>query len=223
MEKKKSKLADLESKRGTFFLIGLTLSLSVVLLAFRPTSEVRGVDLLNSNGPEELEVEITPPTWKKEKVFVMPPKLKTFEKILIVKDDSFLPELEFPSENIDEPLTDLIDFTTETGGTDETIYNFPSNMPMFPGGLKNLNAWLTNQIDYPIEAVEVGLEGKVYLNFIIDVDGSISSVTVTRGVDKVLNEEAIRVIKSMPKWKPGLQNGRPVKVSFSMFISFKLD
>ncbi len=223
MEKKKSKLADLESKRGTFFLIGLTLSLSVVLFAFRPTSEVHGVDILTSNGPEELEVELIPPTWKKEKVFVMPPKIKTFEKILIVKDDSFLPEIEFPSENIDEPLKNLIDFTTETGGTDETIYNFPSNMPKFPGGLKNLNGWLSNEIDYPMEAIEVGLEGRVYLNFIIDTDGSISSVTVTRGVDKILDDEAIRVIKSMPKWKPGLQNGRPVKVSYSMFISFKLD
>lgn len=223
MEKKKSKLADLESKRGTFFLIGLITSLSFVLLAFRPSQEVSGVEIPKTNGPEELVVEVIPPTWEKEKVFAMPPKLKIFEKIRIVNNDTHLPEPEILSEEFYDQIDDLPEIADETGDNSGGVYLFPSNMPEFPGGFKNLNRWLSSHIKYPNEAVEVGLEGRVYLNFIIDSDGSISSVSITRGVDKVLDDEAIRVVKSMPKWKPGLQNGHPVKVSYNMFITFKLE
>ena len=95
--------------------------------------------------------------------------------------------------------------------------------PEFPGGNKSLNKWLSNNLVYPAKAEQMNIEGRVYLNFTVNKDGTISDVKVTRGVDGLLNEEAVRVIKAMPKWKPGIQNGQLVSVSYNIFVNFKLN
>ena len=95
-------------------------------------------------------------------------------------------------------------------------------MPEFPGGEKALLYWVAKEIKYPSEALRNKIEGTVYVNFVVDRDGGISNARVLRAVDPALDEEALRVVSNLPKWKPGLQRGKPVRVSFTIPIRFKL-
>jgi periplasmic protein TonB len=96
-------------------------------------------------------------------------------------------------------------------------------MPAFPGGNEALLKYISKTIQYPQTAVENGIQGKVTLRFVVSSDGSVKRVEVLRGVDPLLNEEAVRVVSSLPKWKPGKQNGKPVPVWFSVPVTFKLE
>ena len=93
-------------------------------------------------------------------------------------------------------------------------------MPSFPGG--NVQKWIAKNVKYPVLAMENGIQGKVYIQFVIERDGSITDVKVLRGVDASLDKEAVRVVKAMPKWKPGKQRGKPVRVSYTLPINFQL-
>ena len=93
-------------------------------------------------------------------------------------------------------------------------------MPQFPGG--DVTKWLAKNTRYPMIAQENGIQGKVFVQFVIEKDGSISNVKVLRPVDPSLDKEAIRVVSSMPKWKPGKQRGKAVRVSYTVPINFQL-
>ena len=95
-------------------------------------------------------------------------------------------------------------------------------MPEFPGGQKALLAFLGNNVRYPVIAQENGVQGKVYVAFIIDEKGRVTNPTILRGEDESLNREALRVVASMPNWKPGRQHDKPVKVRYNVPISFQL-
>ena len=89
----------------------------------------------------------------------------------------------------------------------------------FPG---DINKWLGKNVKYPVIAQENNIQGRVTVQFVIERDGSITDVKVLRGVDPSLDKEAVRVVKSMPKWKPGKQRGKPVRVSYTVPINFRL-
>jgi protein TonB len=95
-------------------------------------------------------------------------------------------------------------------------------MPEFPGGEAALRKYIANSIKYPVIAQENGIQGKVFVTFVVDKDGSITQAKVVRGVDPSLDKEALRVVNSLPKWVPGRQRGNPVKVSYTVPISFVL-
>ncbi len=99
------------------------------------------------------------------------------------------------------------------------VYSLVEKMPNFNG---DINKFLANNMQYPEDAVQKGIQGTVYLSFIIEKDGSVSTVRVAHGVATSLDKEAIRVISIMPKWTPGQQNGRPVRVQYNYPIHFKL-
>lgn len=94
--------------------------------------------------------------------------------------------------------------------------------PEFPGGLQEMYKFLSQQIVYPTEAIDNNIQGKVYVQFIVERNGRITEVTVVKGVHKVLDSEAVRVISSMPKWKPGKYNGKVVRVRYTIPINFTL-
>lgn len=100
------------------------------------------------------------------------------------------------------------------------IFTYVEQMPEFNG---NVQEYLGNKLRYPDQAREAGIEGRVIVKFVVNEDGDISDANVVRGIGGGCDEEALRVVKSMPKWKPGKQNGRPVKVYFTLPISFKLE
>ena len=111
----------------------------------------------------------------------------------------------------------------ETEVVDEdVIVDVAEIMPEFPGGSAELLKYLSSHIKYPTMSQEMGSQGRVIVQFVVDKDGSITSPTVVRGVDAYLDKEAIRVISSMPKWRPGVQNGKKVRVKYTVPVVFRL-
>ena len=105
---------------------------------------------------------------------------------------------------------------------EEEIFVAVEQQPEFPGGTAALTKWLANNVRYPQMALENGISGRVIVKFVVEKDGSVSGVTLVRGVDKDLDREAIRVVKSMPKWQPGKNNGQAVRCYFNLPVNFKL-
>jgi len=105
---------------------------------------------------------------------------------------------------------------------DDEFFMVVENMPEFPGGDLGLMKYIKKNVNYPKIAKEYNITGKVYISFIVDKTGSVTNVKVVRGVDKNLDAEAVRVIKSLPKYKPGKQRGKAVRVMFTIPIKFKL-
>lgn len=104
----------------------------------------------------------------------------------------------------------------------EEIFFIVEEMPDFPGGEQALRQFIGNSIDYPKVAQEKGIQGKVYVTFVVTKDGNVANATIARGVDPSLDAEALRVVNSLPKWKPGIQRGQAVNVSYTVPINFKL-
>ena len=113
--------------------------------------------------------------------------------------------------------------TIEKVAEDVEIFGMVEEMPSFPGGEVKLLEYIAKNLNYPQEAIEKGIEGRVFVGFIIDVDGSVTDVKLLRGIGGGCDEEAIRVIKSLPKWRPAKQNGVFSRVSYQIPVNFKLD
>ena len=105
----------------------------------------------------------------------------------------------------------------------DSVYNIVEVMPEFPGGIDKLVDYLSENIKYPEQAKDQGISGRVFINFVIEKDGSVSNAKVMRSIGGGCDDEALRVVNAMPKWKPGLQKGKPVRVSYMLPINFKLD
>ncbi len=105
---------------------------------------------------------------------------------------------------------------------DFNVYQVVEEQPEFPGGMSKLYVYLQKNVKYPPAARESGIQGRVYVNFVIEKDGAVSRVRVIRGIGGGCDEEAVRVVKNMPRWKPGVQRGKPVRVSFNLPIKFTL-
>lgn len=104
----------------------------------------------------------------------------------------------------------------------DKVYDIVEVMPQYPGGMPELMQYLAKNIKYPIQAQKKGIEGRVTVRFIVEKDGSISNVTVVRHIHPLLDKEAVRVIKAMPKWSRGMLNGKPVRVKFNIPVAFRL-
>jgi TonB family protein len=106
--------------------------------------------------------------------------------------------------------------------TDDDVFVIVEDMPEFPGGEKAFKQFVADNVNYPVQASDKGIQGRVYVQFVVNENGMVENPKVVRGVDPLLDEEAIRVISSMPAWKPGKQKGKAVKVSYTAPINFKL-
>ncbi|MEI6137977.1 MAG: TonB family protein [Mariniphaga sp.] len=106
---------------------------------------------------------------------------------------------------------------------EEQVFVVVEEMPEFPGGELALRKYIAKAIVYPTIAQENGIQGKVFVNFVVNKDGSVSNAKIARGVDPSVDQEALRVVSTLPKWKPGKQRGVPVRVSYTVPISFKLE
>lgn len=227
MEIKKSPKVDLEGKKGIFFEVGLALALAILLFAFEWKSSTAEVNQFQTVAEEQIEEEIIPITQQMLKPPPPPPPApKLTDLIDVVEDDTMVDEdleiqdAEDQSENTEiQDITDLGDYDGEDTGETE-VFVVVENMPEFPEG--NVQRWISKHVKYPQLAQENGIQGKVFIQFVIEKDGSISDVKVLRGVDSSLDQEAVRVVKSMPKWKPGMQRKKPVRVSYTLPINFQL-
>ena len=228
MESKKSSKADLESKRNTFLLLGLVIALGATLLAFEWTTKPTKASDLGQVATQEVEEEIIPITREQEvKPPPPPPPPKVVEVLNIVDDDVEIEdELEIEdTEADDETVIDVapvIVAAEEEEEEEAKVFFIVEDMPEFPGGELALRKYIANAIKYPVIAQENGIQGKVYVTFVVDKDGGISDARIARGVDPSLDKEALRVVNTLPKWKPGMQRGKPVRVSYTVPINFVL-
>ena len=104
----------------------------------------------------------------------------------------------------------------------DSIYQIVDEMPQYPGGEKVMMEYVAKNVKYPQEAKDKEIQGRVFVSFVVEKDGSVSTVKVLRGIGGGCDEEAVRVVSSMPKWKPGIKDGKPVRVSYMMPLNFKL-
>ncbi|QIA08214.1 energy transducer TonB [Draconibacterium halophilum] len=228
MEVKKAKKADLEKKRNTFFLIGLVVALSGTLLAFEWTTKPSGADSLGVIETMEVEEEFIPVTREQEiKPPPPPPPPKVVEVLNIVDDEVEIEnELEIEDSEADEEtvidIEPLIEAAEEKEDETDKIFIIVEEPAEFPGGTRALYQYISNNVRYPVVAQENGIEGTVYLKFVVDEQGKVSGGEVLRHIDPSLDKEALRVINSLPRFKPGKQRGKPVKVYYNAKITFDL-
>lgn len=119
----------------------------------------------------------------------------------------------------------LFSFMTSTAQTKKNnmVFDVVEVMPQYPGGQIAMLKYIMENIKYPEQAMKEGIQGRVTVSFIVEKDGSISNVRPVLSVHPLLNKEAVRVVKSMPKWSPGKQKGKPVRVQFNVPVMFKLN
>ena len=227
MEVKKSPKADLENKKSTSILIGLVVALGLTFVAFEWAEQditVYEEALVEAVAEDEDMIEITlrdetppPPP---------PPQPETvLSDIIDIQDNEAEVETtDFNSEDDEDARVEIQApiAPPEEEEEEQVIHIRVEKMPEFPGGQDALNRFLVRNIKYPLLAQENGIQGRVVCQFVVNSDGSIVDISVVRGVEESLDKEAIRVIKSMPKWTPGRQGGKSVRVKYTLPIRFKL-
>ena len=217
MEPKKNPEISLEKKKGLFFQIGLIVTLVIILGAFEWKSYEKVDYNLGQLNLDDLEEEIIPIT--KQEVKPPPPPPPPPEVIEIVEDDVEIEE-ELEIEDTESDEDEMIEIEEES---DDEFFMVVENMPEFPGGDLGLMKYIQKNVKYPPIAKEYNITGKVYVSFIVDKSGSVTNVKIVRGVDKNLDAEAMRVVKSLPRYKPGKQRGKSVRVMFTIPINFTLN
>ncbi len=227
MQPKKSPKADLQNKRGLFLQIGFVLVLGAVFAAFSGSREVNSVDLWENQASEYVEEVFLPTVFTEPpKPPVLPPPPRVLDVLNMVEEieegDLELnldPDWFEPGTNFPLPLPPVTPAFNEAIPEPVVVAQI---MPEFPGGEVALRAFLARNIKYPEVALQTGVSGKVYVRFVIETNGEVSSVQIARGVDPALDTEAIRVVSKLPKWRPGIQDGRLVRVTYTVPIHFQI-
>ena len=229
MELKKSPKADLENKKILFLEIGLVVSLAITLLAFNYTTDKMNKSTLEENqiAEEVEEVMITEPPETPPPPPVEVPEIAFSDQIDIVDDDIEVEDIIIDSEDDEDFEITIMDYqeeVVEEEVEDEAIpFQLVEEKPSFQGGDANqFSKWVNQRLVYPEIAKENGVQGRVTLQFTVEKDGSITKVKVLRGVDPSLDKEAVRVVSSSPKWKPGKQRDRAVPVTYTFPVIFQL-
>lgn len=230
MEVKKSPKADLERGKTMSVLMGFIVGLAVLYVGFEwSTKDVMVVDeteqVQDVIAEEEIEItrqENTPPP-------PPPPAAPAVAEVLtVVDDDVELADVEIASSEDDASVAQQETYVAPVVEEEEEeeaaqqIFTVVEKQPEFPGGMAELMKFLAKSIKYPVIAQENGIQGRVVCSFVVNRDGSIVDIQVMRGVDPSLDKEAVRVIGTMPKWKPGEQRGKPVRVRFILPVQFRL-
>ena len=227
-------------------LLYLGLTLQHMAEANRTVENTQAIELATlENKKKEAKVE------KKDPVKVEPEKIVEkvkssvkFTAPVIKKDNLVKEEDEIKLDEVEKSNKAIgaltVDGNDEVGGEvlkikeeiaapapprpveENKIHEIVEQMPSFPGGMGALMSWLGQNIKYPVIAAETGVQGRVIVQFVVEKDGSITDVKIAKSVDPSLDKEATRVIKSMPHWIPGRQNGSPVRVRYTVPVTFKL-
>ena len=204
MEVKKSPKADLEGKKSTWLLIGYVFILALMFVAFEWTDRDKQVTTDTGITDVVFEEEIIPITEQEQKQAPPPPEAPKVEEVLqIVENDAKVEEtaIQASEETGQAVEVKYVPVEVEEEEPEEQqIFQVVEEMPEFPGGV----------------------QGKVIVQFVVNKDGSIVDPVVVRSVDPYLDKEALRVIKTMPKWKPGKQRGKAVRVKYTVPVTFKL-
>lgn len=226
METKKHPNSDLTRKSSLFLNVGLIISLSFCLIAFewKTYEDLSPVVRIPASIMEQtIDIPITempppPPPVIQQPEIVEVPDEEEIEEELVNLDTEITPE------TVVVPPAPPATITTPPVEEEETntIFDVVESQPAPVGGYEAFYKYIGKNIKYPEQARRMGIEGKVFVQFVIDKDGSITDVQVLKGIGSGCNEEAVRVIQNAPKWTPGKQRGRPVRVRMSVPITFRL-
>ena len=228
MEIKKSEKASLENKRLLFVEIGFVVALLLVLLAFEWSSKEKADTSLLAENKELIEEEIIPIT---QETPPPPPEMAKIpilsDQIDIIDDDIKINDNIINTEDdasLGVEIQDYVEEVKEEVVEEEAIpFQLVEEKPKFQGGDANdFTKWVNQRLVYPDVAKENGVQGRVMLQFTVNTDGSVSGVKVLRGVDPSLDKEAVRVVSMSPKWTPGKQRDRKVKVTYTFPVIFQL-
>lgn len=227
MELKKNPKADLEKRRGLYLEIGLVVILVASLVAFNVKSYDKEEKVQFERQASEEQEEIVIQTQQEELPPPPPPEQPevTTEFEVIDDDKEVKNELVVNAEvNEDTKNIEIVQVKVEEEEEEEEtqIFTVVENDPEFPGGMEALYKYLRENIKYPQLARENNITGKVYVTFVVERDGSIAQPRVLKDIGGGCGAEAIRVVKSMPKWTPGKQRGKAVRVQFNLPVSFNL-
>ncbi|MDP3446316.1 MAG: energy transducer TonB [Ignavibacteria bacterium] len=223
MEIKKSQKADLESKKVLFRQIGLIVALAIVFFAFEYKNYDKRTLDLTQRIVEDIPEEIIPITEQNVKP-PPPPPPQQVTVLEIVEDDVEVEDVEINVEVNQKTAIEVYvpPAREEESIVEQEIFTVVESMPEFPGGAGEMLAFIGKNVKYPPMARESGIQGRVFVNFVVEPNGSVSNVKVLRGIGGGCDEEAIRVVESMPKWTPGRQRGKAVRVSFNLPVRFTL-
>ena len=239
MEIKKNKRADLEEGRITRLLMALVLILSSILVALEYNTGGEDNDNIDDELLDEVtrEVEMMPVTQQEDRIALAPKKKQeaTPQKINVVDKEIAPPEEELDKADGDnkgedselEPTknTDEAEYAPAQSDLGDNPLNFHivEDLPKFPGGAVELMKWLTKNLRYPQDAQRNKKEGKVVVQFIVNKDGTMSNLKVVKSAQYAsLDREALRVMRKMPKWTPGVQNDKPCRTMVCIPVVFKL-
>ena len=223
MELKKHPQADLTRKAGLFLNIGLVVSLTFCIAAFewKFYNDSGSVNLGQVNDDFEELAEI-PPTQQPPPP---PPKIQQPQIIEVPDEEEIEEEIEIDLdvEITEETVIEEVEFE-DPGEEEETdeIFTIVEQQPEPVGGISAFYNYVSKRIKYPSQARRMAIEGRVFVQFVVERDGTIQDVQVMKGIGGGCDEEAIRVVKSHPKWKPGKQRGKPVRVRITLPIAFRL-
>jgi protein TonB len=223
MEAKKNPKADLNKKTTLFLNIGLVISLSLVIMAFEwrfyDDGELMDLGQVTDEFEDVMEIPPTeqppppPPKIQQPEIIEVPDEEEIEEEIEVDLDVEITEETVVEEIVFDEPVEEEVA---------EEIFTIVEDQPAPKGGMAAFYEYVGKKLKYPAQARRMGIEGKVFVEFVVDKDGSITSVKAIKGIGAGCDEEAIRVIQTAPKWNPGKQRGRPVKVRMILPITFKL-
>ncbi|MEX2593894.1 MAG: TonB family protein [Anditalea sp.] len=223
MEAKKTPKADLSNKTGMFLNLGLAISVGLVLFAFEYKSfddgALKDLGSIDDEFEELLDIPITeqppppPPPVEQPIIEEIPDEVEIEEEIEVnfdvdVQEETVIKEVVIADAPVEEKA--------------DQIFDVVETMPAPPGGMEGWSKYLNNNLKYPTQARRMGIEGTVYVVFVVNTDGSIQDVEILRGIGGGCDEEAMRVVKNAPNWEPGKQRGRPVRVKMRLPIRFKL-
>ena len=228
MEVKKTPKASLENKRALFIEIGLIVALAVVYIAFNWTSKDVQVSTLEAENQVVQEEEIIPITQETPPPPPEAPKIPVLSDQIDIVDDEIEVDNDFlsleDSDDMGVEIMDYVENVQEEVVEEEAIpFQLVEEKPSFMGGDANqFSAWVNKRLVSPEIAKEIGVQGRVTLQFTVEKDGSVTKVKVLRGVDPSLDKEAVRVVSMSPKWKPGKQRDRAVPVTYTFPVYFQL-
>ena len=225
MEEKKTSKANLETKKLMFIQIGLIISLLVAWAAFEYKSYDKEKINEEANLREVVEDQEMMEITKQEEPEPQPVEVpKQAIQLEVVEDDVKVEDVEINAEvDQEEVIEEIVQVEVqEEEVVEQEIFQIVEEMPAFPGGEAKLMEYVGKNIKYPQIARETGIQGRVFIGFVVEPDGSVSNVKLLRGIGGGCDEEAMRVVKSMPKWKPGKQRGKAVRVSYQIPVFFKL-
>ena len=228
MELKKNPKADLEKRRGLYLEIGLVTIMVLALAAFEWKSyDQEQIEVVQRTAMDEVE-DVIIQTQQEELPPPPPPEQpEVTTELNVIEDDAESEnEVDMSSFQRQEEATNIeitpVKIEEEEEEDEQEIFQVVEQDPEFPGGIEALMKYLQQNIKYPQLARENNITGRVYVTFVVEKDGSVTGVRVLRDIGGGCGQEAIRVVKSMPRWTPGKQRGKNVRVQYNLPVNFSL-